>query len=72
MFVIFDPVLKLFSHIAAESASLDTLKNAIKGFQHIRVIECYKVAGVKMMTLTQRFQAEDVLNEFVSNLERFR
>ena len=56
----------------AESAALDTVKNAINSYRSLRLIDCYQVAGVRMLTLVQPYSDESVLNGFIRNLEMYR
>lgn len=56
----------------AESAALDTVKNATSSFRNMRLIDCYEVAGVRMLTLVLPYSDENVLNSFIRHLESYR
>jgi len=56
----------------AESAALDTVKNTVYSFRHLRIIDCYEVAGVRMLTLVKPYSDDSVLNSFIRHLESYR
>jgi glycerol-3-phosphate O-acyltransferase 1/2 len=58
--------------IYAESVALDTLKNAIRGFENAGVIHCYSEASIAMIGLTEEYHSEEMLFTFVRRLELYR
>jgi len=57
---------------SAESVALDTLKNAIRGFENAGVIHCYNEASVAMIGLTEEYHSEELLFSFIRRLELYR
>lgn len=57
---------------SAESVALDTLKNAIRGFENAGVIHCYSEASVAMIALTEEYYSEELLFTFIRRLESYR
>lgn len=56
-----------------ESASIDTVKNAVRAFEDHRVVDIYEDPnGVKMIGLNKKYRLEDKLNEFIVQLESYR
>jgi len=64
--------IKFLPLSTAESASLDTLKNAVRSFQHHKVINCYQVANLRMLELHYRYQQERDLYKLIDSFEAYR
>ena len=59
-------------YVTAESVAIDTLRNAIHGFQHVKVITCYQTANISMIGLKEAYRTETALDDFIRRLESFR
>lgn len=56
----------------SESAALTTLKNAVKGFQDLKVIDVYSAGNIRMIELKDHFQVWNKLNYYLDVLETLR
>ncbi|XP_046560491.1 glycerol-3-phosphate acyltransferase 1, mitochondrial-like [Haliotis rubra] len=57
------------SSLYAESASMDTLKNAVKAYQNIRVVECYNASNLRIIGLCDHYQVRERLGHYIELLE---
>ncbi|XP_076439623.1 glycerol-3-phosphate acyltransferase 1, mitochondrial-like [Babylonia areolata] len=58
---------KLVMHI--ESCGLVTLKNAVKAFQHLNILETYREANLTMVTLTEHVGVRERLHHYIDILK---
>lgn len=56
----------------AESAALETLKNAVKSYKDLRIIASFNVSNVTMLELHGRYNVRDSLNLYIRMLESLR
>lgn len=56
----------------AESAAMDTLRNAILGFKNAGVIQLYNEASMTMCCLTEDYNSEESLFIFIRRLESYQ
>ena len=52
-----------------ESCCLVTLKNAVKTFQNLRILDTYKEAGLTMISLSDHFGVRERLNQYIEILK---
>ncbi|KAK3096107.1 hypothetical protein FSP39_023318 [Pinctada imbricata] len=55
-----------------ESAALDSVKNAIKAFQDVKIIDIYYAGNLRMVELHDHFEVRDRLNSYIDLLESLR
>ncbi|XP_071089554.1 glycerol-3-phosphate acyltransferase 1, mitochondrial-like isoform X1 [Haliotis cracherodii] len=60
------------SSLYAESASMDTLKNAVKAYQNIRIVECYNASNLRIIGLCDHYQVKERLGHYIELLETLR
>jgi glycerol-3-phosphate O-acyltransferase 1/2 len=56
----------------AESAAIDTIRNAVHSFRSSGVVNRYEVAGVSMLSLSPAYRDETVLDGFIKRFETYR
>jgi len=56
----------------AESAAVDTVNNAMHSFRSCGIVERYEVADLSVLALASTYQDDDVLQEFIQQLELYR
>jgi len=61
-----------YSVVTAESAAVDTLKNAMHSFRSSGIVERYEVADLPILALGSSYNDDDVLQEFIRHLEMYR
>jgi len=61
-----------YSVVTAESAAVDTLKNAMHSFRSSGIVERYEVANLPILALGSSYSDDDVLQEFIRHLEMYR
>ena len=64
--------MPFFPVVTAESAAVDTLKNAMHSFRTSGIVERYEAADLPILTLSLPYQDDDVLQEFIRHLEHYR
>ena len=52
-----------------ESCGVLMLKNAIKAFEHLRILDTYKEANVTMVGLTEHFGVRERLDRYIEILK---
>jgi len=58
--------------VTAESAAIDTVKNAIHSFRSSGMVDRYEVADLPVLALSESYQDDDILQEFIRHLELYR
>jgi len=56
----------------AESAAIDTVKNAVHSFRSSGIVDRYEVADLPVLALSSLYQEDEVLQEFIRCLELCR
>lgn len=57
--------------VAAESASQDTVKNAVNSFRNLGVLELYTLDGIRQLGLGHVYKIEEKLDSFIEELSSF-
>lgn len=55
-----------------ESAAQETIKNAIKSFTDLKILDCYCAGNLRMVELNSRYNVKDRLNEYLTMLSALR
>ncbi|XP_022236101.1 uncharacterized protein LOC106476571 [Limulus polyphemus] len=55
-----------------ECFAADQLKNAVRLFEHWKVIECYIQDSVKLYYLNLDYNSEEAVNEIIRKIEEFK
>ncbi|XP_076316924.1 glycerol-3-phosphate acyltransferase 1, mitochondrial-like isoform X2 [Tachypleus tridentatus] len=55
-----------------ECFAADQLKNAVKLFEHWKVVECYIQDSVKLYYLSSGYNSEEAVNEIIRNIEEYK
>lgn len=53
----------------AESAAFESIKNALKAFQDVKILDCYYAGNLRMVEVRDHFSVRDKLNNYIGLLE---
>ncbi|XP_060072558.1 glycerol-3-phosphate acyltransferase 1, mitochondrial-like [Ylistrum balloti] len=53
----------------AESAAFESIKNALKAYQDVKVIDCYYAGNIRMVEVRDHFEVQDKVNNYIGLLE---
>ncbi|OWF50789.1 glycerol-3-phosphate acyltransferase 1, mitochondrial-like [Mizuhopecten yessoensis] len=53
----------------AESAAFESIKNALKAFQDVKIIDCYYAGNIRMVEVRDHFEVRDKINNYIGLLE---
>ncbi|XP_033756097.1 glycerol-3-phosphate acyltransferase 1, mitochondrial-like isoform X2 [Pecten maximus] len=53
----------------AESAAFESIKNALKAYQDVKIIDCYYAGNIRMVEIRDHFEVRDKINNYIGLLE---
>lgn len=53
----------------AESCGVLNLKNAIKAFENLKMMDCYRSANLSMISLSENLSLQEQLNQYIEILK---
>ena len=58
--------------LSGESAVLETIKNAIKSFTDLKILDAYSAGNLRILELNSRYNVKDRLNQYLIMLGALR
>ena len=58
--------------ISGESAAMETIKNAVKSFTDLKILDSYCAGNLQMIELNSRYNVQERLNQYLTMLGALR